>query len=215
MPEYTARSLNKQAIFLALSEFATPQLWRADLDARWPERLAMKTQLVKYLCDHLSEKSSSQVLELGIGDGELLLRLSKSLPELDLVAMDINQALLDHCSALMADRKFSPIRTDLSVSWSQGYENCFAAVYSLQSIHDFGGLAALTATYREMFLALAPGGIGVNADFVLPLPQDKADSPRRFPVETHLKILHACGFSKASARHQEGLLGLITAEKPN
>ncbi|NKB98847.1 MAG: methyltransferase domain-containing protein [Pseudomonadales bacterium] len=200
---------------MALSDFATPELWRKDLDARWPERLVMKRLLRGHLIERLSENPNARVLELGIGDGELLMALNESLPQLQLIAMDINQTLLDRCNELMSERNFSPICTDLSRPWSEGYENSFSAVYSLQSVHDFGGREALTSTYQEIASVLEPGGIVLNADFVVPFPQDKDDSPRRFPVETHLQILRECGFTQATVLHKEGLLGLITAKNPN
>jgi cyclopropane fatty-acyl-phospholipid synthase-like methyltransferase len=200
---------------LAVSDFATPALWRQDLDERWPERMVMKGFLKRFLVQHCSEKTNPGILELGIGDGELLLALVDLLPEAQLVAMDINQTLLDHCSERVATGRFLPVCNDLTHSWSGGYENTFDAVYSLQSIHDFGGREALKSTYTEIASALKPGGALINADFVVPLPQDKLAIPRRFPVEEHLQILNECGFQQTTVLHTEGLLGCLTANKPN
>ena len=200
---------------MAVSDFETPALWRQDLDDRWPERIVMKGFLKRFLVQHFSVKTNPGILELGIGDGELLLDLIDLLPEAQLVAMDINQALLDYCSERVVTGRVLPVYKDLTHSWSGGYENTFDAVYSLQSIHDFGGREALKSTYSEIALALKPGGALINADFVVPLPQDKLANPRRFPVEEHLQILNECGFQKATVLHEEGLLGCLAATKPN
>lgn len=201
--------------FLAVSDFATPVLWRQDLDERWPERLVMKQLIKRLLVEHCAAKIHPKILELGIGDGEMLLALIDLLPDAQLVAMDINQTLLDHCRARVATERLSPVYKDLTHAWSNGYENTFDAIYSVQSIHDFGGRDALKSTYTEIAAALKPGGTLINADFVVPLPQDNVASPRRFPASEHQQILYDIGFQHISVRHEEGLLGCLTAIKSN
>lgn len=174
----------------------------------------MKGLLKRFLVQRFSDKTNPGILELGIGDGELLLDLIDLLPEAQLVAMDINQTLLDYCSERVAAGRILPVCKDLTHFWSAGYENTFDAVYSLQSIHDFGGREALKSTYTEIASALKPGGAVINADFVVPLPQDQLADPRRFPVEEHLQILTECGFQQATVLHKEGLLGCLTGTKP-
>ena len=200
---------------MAVSDFETPLLWRQDLDERWPERLVMKGLLKHFLLQHFSDQTNPKILELGIGDGELLVDLIDLLPEAQMVAMDVNQTLLDHCSKRVPTGHILPVCKDLTHSWSEGYENTFDAVYSLQSIHDFGGRESLKFTYTEIASALKPGGALLNADFVVPLLQDKRAIPRRFPVEEHLQVLGECGFQQTTVLRKEGLLGCVTAIKPN
>lgn len=205
---------------MALSDFDTPKLWRDDLDQRWPERLAMKDVIKRFLVEHCDNLLNPMVLELGIGDGELLTDLVERLPLVQLTAMDINQVLLDYCKASLSNggvvhERATFIKQDLSQAWSKGHEGTFDTVYSFQSIHDFGGRDALISTYQNIAAVLKPGGVLVNADFVVPLPQDKQANPRRFPVEEHLQILNTCGFEKATVIHEAGLLGCVVATLPS
>lgn len=201
---------------MALSDFDTPKLWRDDLDQRWPERLAMKDVIKRLLIEHCDNLSNPMMLELGIGDGELLLDLVRLMPQAQLTAMDVNQVLIDYCKASLssgsiAHDRTSFIKQDLSQAWSEGHENTFDSVYSFQSIHDFGGREALVATYANIAAVLKPGGILINADFVVPLPHDTQAQPRRFPVEDHLRVLRDCGFEQAAVIHEAGLLGCMMA----
>ncbi|MFT6434133.1 MAG: hypothetical protein ACJAVI_002181, partial [Candidatus Azotimanducaceae bacterium] len=65
---------------MAVSDFETPKLWRHDLDHRWPERLEMKAVVKRLLVEHNVSVSNPVMLELGIGDGELLTELLKLIP---------------------------------------------------------------------------------------------------------------------------------------
>ena len=173
----------------------------------------MKRYLKKCLVNHLAGTQGPQVLELGIGDGEILSELPGLLPGVQLSAMDVNQTLIDYCRDRIAPNQASFYCQDLSNPWSEDHRNSFDAVYSLQSFHDFGGLEALRSTYEEIALVLKPGGVLINADFVVPLPQDKQAAPRRFPVEMHLQLLKDCGFEQSRVIHEEGLLGCISASR--
>jgi SAM-dependent methyltransferase len=204
---------------LAVSDFETPKLWRHDLDHRWPERLEMKAVVKRLLVEHNVSVSNPVMLELGIGDGELLTELLKLIPHAQLAAMDVSQTLLDYCKEIVVEEGSASdraifIKQDLSQSWSSGHEGTFSSVYSLQSIHDFGGRDALVSTYTNIASVLKPGGMLINADFVVPLPHDTQAEPRRFPVADHLQILRDCGFEQAKVIRQEGLLGCMMATKP-
>jgi len=200
---------------MAVSDFRTPELWRKDLDQRWPERIAFKQIIRDKLVERLQGKSDTQILELGLGDGELLAELAASLTRSKMVAMDINQSLLTYCQSRLSAFHISFVSQDLCVPWASGNENHFDAVYSLQSIHDFGGLDALTQTYQQIAQVLKPGGLVLNADFILPMPQDDPAAPRRFPVEVHTQLLTDCGFENIRILHQEGLLGCLMANLPD
>lgn len=199
---------------LAVQDFETPVLWRQDLDARWPERLVMKEHLLKLLNQTLSSASSPEILELGVGDGELLSALLGLLPDAHLVAMDNNQTLLDHCIAQTDSPRVSTVLQDLTSPWAGPHAGAFDAVYTLQSLHDLGDLRVLRSTYSEIATVLKPGGVLVNADFVVPLPQDVGAAPRRFPVSEHLRILKALGFHQCGIVHEQGLLGCVVATQP-
>ena len=61
---------------MPLNDFDTPTAWRIDLDERWPERLAIKQAVLDRLSQHVAERESAKrplrVLELGVGDTEML-----------------------------------------------------------------------------------------------------------------------------------------------
>ena len=58
---------------MPLEDFSTPTEWVRDLDRRWPERVPMKRHIIEVLSRHINKVSGSpKVLELGIGDGEVL-----------------------------------------------------------------------------------------------------------------------------------------------
>lgn len=198
---------------LALSDFDNPRLWREDLDNRWPERTLTKQVLLDHLFDSLTGLSNPILLELGIGDGELMSTLIEKLPTATLVAMDLNQTLIDHCATQLPKQRVSFRRTDLSEPWATGMEANFDAIYSLQSLHDFGGIAVLRATYAEMAKALKPGGIAINADFVEQMPHDDPKNPCRFETAVHIEILNDCGFENAKVLSAESMLACITATR--
>lgn len=199
---------------MAVSDFENPDLWRQDLDKRWPERMVMKDHLLRYLSVELADRANPVLLELGIGDGELLAALLERLPEAHFVAMDNNRTLLDYCNVRLRTERVSAAFQDLTSSWAEPYAGTFDAVYTLQSIHDLGDATMLNSTYKETLMALKPGGVMINADFVVPLPQDMNAVQRRFPVAEHLRVLKACGFQKCFSVHEEGLLGCVVATKP-
>ena len=170
----------------------------------------LKNSLVEELADH----PSLQILELGIGDGELLAELYDALTQSQVVAMDMNRSLLSHCQFHLPGDRITFVPQDLSLPWSAGYEARFDAVYFLQSIHDFGGREALILTYSEAARVLKPGGILLNADFIGPMSHDDPAAQRRFPADVHIEIMNTCGFESADLLQQEGLLGCMMGILP-
>ena len=78
-------------------------------------------------------------------------------------------------------------------TWTRGL-GPFDAVFTFQTLHDLGGVDALEVVYRQVHGLLAPGGILVNADFVVPFEKDDPERPRRLPVETHENLLSSLVF---------------------
>jgi cyclopropane fatty-acyl-phospholipid synthase-like methyltransferase len=194
---------------MALGDFDTPTSWRNDLDARWPERLAMKALLVKTLTDHLTP--TSRILELGIGDGELLDQVSVNFPAAKLVAVDVQSELLEHCRTRLQGRNIDFVEQDMGKPWQESIGSGFDAVYSLQSFHDVGGREALLGVYRAIAEVLVPGGLLLNADFVVPMAHDDSADPRRFAADQHVEMLLGCGFNSAVSLARHGKLGCIQA----
>lgn len=199
---------------MPLEDFASPTEWIQDLDVRWPERTLMKASLLETAIDHISALDHPpRILELGIGDGELLEALSLVCPHAQLVGVDINPALLTSGSKRLSG--FSAVtfaQQDLRErQWAPIIGKDFDLIFSLQSFHDLGGRSALQAVYDRSIARLRPGGLLLNADFVEPMPQDNPAQPRRFPFREHVAILQRLDVRAVELAHQYGKLGCIAA----
>ena len=105
---------------MALSDFDSPDAWRLDLDNRWPERASLKRLVSDTLVQHCEAselRGTVRFLELGPGDGELLLLLQQRCPKADFAAADIQPTLLEFVAA-RAERPVTCVTADLSQAWS-------------------------------------------------------------------------------------------------
>ena len=178
-----------------------------------------------------------RLLELGIGAGGLGLAVlegltaaqrfenrSKTRPtgsvtesSIEYTGVDIESALVGHVRERLGSAGYPHtllVQADLKDSgWSEhtGHAN---AVFSLQTFHDLGGIVALEAVYSQIHGLLLPGGILVNADFVVPFEKDDPDRPRRLPVETHRDLLAGLGFVEFRCVKQQGKIACMMARRP-
>lgn len=217
--------------------------WTEDLDSRWPERAAMADCVVRTLVEWWGERRGGgalsgersgakesgaliRLLELGVGAGGLAAALLDSLAEkpgqdppgtVEYTGIEIEPALVQHGRKLLTaarHRDAHLIHTDLKDdAWPRGL-GPFDAVFTLQTIHDLGGVDALEAVYRQGHGLLAPGGILVNADFVVPFEKDDPDRPRRLPVETHERLLASLGFVDFRCELVRGKMACMSARRP-
>ena len=201
---------------MALEDFAKPTDWVEDLDTRWPERLTIKTHVLELLGEAIdSHASAPKVMELGIGDGELLSALHTRFAQPSYTAVDIKPALLDFCRGRIGETaRMTFVEQDLSATQWQAIAAGFDIIFSLQSFHDLGGETALDSTYRQCLSRLNANGLLVNADFVEPMPQDDPATPRRFPPQKHIDLLLSMGYASASLSLRAGKLGCIVARTP-
>lgn len=200
---------------MALSDFNSPREWCLDLDRRWPERLQLKALLLRQIRETLQPPSQQQrILELGIGDGELMLKLSQIPSNPLLVGVDINPELLAYSRHRLGSARVKFIEQDLKQPWAHVIGGAFDLVYSLQTFHDLGGYQQLLAVYTKIRQVLAPGGVLFNADFITPMAHDDVAAPRRFPPEIHLALLNECGFIEAELIQQRGAIGCFKATAP-
>ena len=221
---------------MALSDFTGPDYidaWTADLDRRWPERAAMAGCVVGALArwrdegggDPSEEKPHAviRVLELGVGAAGLARSVLNSLADtsgegpsaaVEYTGIEIESALVLHGKELLetaGHRDIRLVRADLKDdAWTAGI-GPFDAAYSLQTFHDLGGIEALETVYRQIRKLLAPGGILVNADFVVPFEKDNPERPRRLPVETHRRLLSSLGYVDFRCEMQQGKLACMAA----
>ena len=173
--------------------------------------------------------TSIRLLELGVGAGRLARTVLNSLAgksdgsesgrvsAVEYTGIEVEPALIQHGQKLLEASGFQHARlnrADLKEdAWTHGLEP-FDAIFTLQTLHDLGGVAALEAVYRQIHGLLAPCGILVNADFVVPFEKDDPDRPRRLPVETHENLLSSLGFVDFRCGLQLGKMACLSARRP-
>ena len=216
--------------------------WTKDLDFRWPERAAMMDCVVRTLVRWQSERRDRdlrqagsrekkrhaviRLLELGVGAGELANAVLDALADasgesspdaVKYTGIDIEPALV----SLVQERLTAAghhdahlIRADLKDgAWTERIEP-LDAVFTLQTLHDLGVVEALETVYRQICGLLTPGGVLVNADFVVPFEKDDPERPRRLPVETHQDLLSSLGYVDFRCELLQGKMACMAARRP-
>ena len=130
--------------------------------------------------------------------------------------IEIEPTLVLHVDGLLEESGYQDahvIQADLKGdAWTRGL-GPFDAIFTLQTLHDLGGVGALEAIYRQAHELLAPGGILVNADFVVPFEKDDPERPRRLPVETHEYLLSSLGLVDFRCGLQRGKMACVSARR--
>ena len=227
---------------MALSDFKGPDYidaWTEDLDRRWPERAAMADYVVRTLVEWQSARDGRQeagshekklhskirLLELGVGAGGLTQTVLSALFErvesgwtgaIEYTGIEIEPSLVLHVDDLLKESGHQDarlIQADLKGDvWTCGL-GPIDAIFTLQTLHDLGGVDALETVYRQTYELLATGGILVNADFVVPFDKDDPDRPRRLPVETHDRLLSGLGSVDFRCELQLGKMACMSARR--
>ncbi len=166
-----------------------------------------------------------QVLELGVGAAGLARSVLDVLADasgvgtpttVEYTGIEIEPALVLHGKELLetaGHRDIRLVRADLKDDAWTADIGLFDTVFSLQTLHDLGGIGALEAIYRQTHGLLTPGGILVNADFVVPFEKDDPDRPRRLPVETHRDLLSGLGYVDFRCELQQGKMACMSARR--
>lgn len=210
---------------MALSDFKGTYYihhWSSDLDQRWPERLQLRPTIAETIFNYCESSASEKIhlLELGPGAGHLaqltLSRLASAFPTVSYTGIDINAELIQHTEQQLrgldlADLSFQQANLNQS-SWSEGLLS-FEVAYSFQTLHDLGGYQALESVYRKLYSLIRPGGLLLNADFIVPFTQDDPNKPRRFPIEVHQRLLEQIGFVSFRSENAAGKLAVMTARR--
>ena len=209
---------------MALSDFSGPDYiddWWRDLNERWPERVAISEYLVHRLVSRCKRSNHTEhsILELGVGGGALAASVLNALKKaniqpLHFTGIDIEPELTRQVEGRLSGITQTRIHiydADLrDRGWTENLGQ-FDVIYSLQTFHDLGGQGALTAIYRRVFSLLSAGGLLINADFVIPFPNDNPEKPRRLPVDTHHHILTTLGYTGFKNEISMGKLACMTA----
>ena len=166
------------------------------------------------------------MLELGVGAGGLAKSVLNSLADasgegtpaaVEYTGIDVEPALVLHGKDLLETAGHrddihlvcADLRGDV---WAERI-GPFDAIFSLQTLHDLGGIEALETIYRQIRELLAPCGILVNADFVVPFEKDDPDRPRRLPVDTHNDLLSSLGFIDFRCEMRLGMMACMSARR--
>ncbi len=199
---------------MPLDAFDSPRLWNDDLDARWPERIAMRREVVRCVSAGVASATHTpRLLELGFGVGDLLEKLITNLPTAQFVGIEGQTLLAESVLArLKATPNLSLLVEDLNGdTWLTDANGPFDVVYSLQTFHDLGRRDALVQIYERIYGLLSPNGCVVNADFMAPHAHDDPSAPRRFGPDVHCEILSEIGFHDPRCSLRIGQLGCIVA----
>ena len=202
--------------------------WTSGLDQEWPERIPVSKTVIHTLTEWLRKDicrlkplEKIRILELGIGTGQLantvLDNFAAIKPGLvEYIGIDIEPALIRNTKEKLVSaghRNIQFFQTDLKdYSWIDKVHNVHA-VFSLQTFHDLGGVDALEKLYREIYHILFPGGILVNADFVIPFKKDNPVQPRRLPIEIHHNLLSRLNFFNFKCEIQAGKMACMSAQR--
>ena len=85
----------------------------------------------------------------------------------------------------------------------------FDAIISLQSLHDVGDEDAIARLYGLAKGLLAPGGLFLNADLIVPPDEPRPDNPGRLPIARHLALLTAQGYHSPQCTLAMGNFGCV------
>ena len=177
--------------------------WADSLDERWPERVEVRKQMV----DVLESLSCSQpvIFELCSGDGRLARQILQSVPDAHYVGVDASVSL---CRYVEETAGIDAVEADLSrPGWSDKLERPVDAIITLQSMHDVGDGDTIQQIYDYCHELLAPSGVFLVADFVVPEDGFDPEKPGRLPKSWHSAALSRSGFDSVTCLLHSGSIG--------
>jgi hypothetical protein len=187
--------------------------WLAHLDQKWPER----TVVMEHICQQVEALpyATGQVVELGVGPGQLGQALLDRLPQASFTGLDSSELLLEFAREILAPfgQRAKLVYADLAEeSWLSRLPTGVAAIVSMQSLHDIGGEAEIDRIYSLARQRLAPGGLLLNADLIV--PQFNPDKPGRLTIARHLALLQNHGYRAVTCTLEVGEFGCIAGVAP-
>ena len=169
------------------------------------------------------------LLDLGCGTGLELVPVFDRFPALEVTGIDLTQEMLEVLTARFAGRSLRLICGDYLRHDLGGA--LFDAAVSAESLHHFSH-AQKRALYRRIGLALRPGGVYIEADFIA-LSQDEEDTlyakrasalrdagrqdglwhlDTPCTAQNQLRLLREAGFSRVALEGRWGQTALFVAE---
>ena len=201
-------------------EHALAYLARAD-------RLPHRTEGEKALLDQIPQ-NTERVLDLGTGDGRLLALLKLNIPEVEGVALDFSEPMIEQAQKRFAyDKQIKVVKHDFSLPLPSELGS-FDAVISSLAIHHLTH-PRKKQLYTEIFNLLNPKGVFCNLDHVSSAtenlhlkflvatgftPQSEDPSNKLLDVETQLRWLREIGFSDVDCCWKWLEIALLCGFKP-
>lgn len=152
--------------------FEDPEKWAAVFDA--PERDAW--QQPDLITARLAPRPDMTIVDIGAGTGYFSLRFARAVPAGEVVAVDIESALLAHLAARAAGAGLANVHTRLTTPDDPGLGERSGAVDLVFVCDTYHHIGDRPAYFTKVAQALAPGGRIAIVDFTL-------DSPRGPPDE--------------------------------
>jgi SAM-dependent methyltransferase len=191
------------------------------------DKLPHRTEGERVLLDQIPPHTK-RVLDLGTGDGRLLNLVKLSKPDVEGVAVDFSEHMLERVKKRFAqDKTVKVIKHDLSVPLPTEKLGCFDAVVSSLAIHHLED-ARKKQLYTEIFFMLNPGGVFCNLERVASptkhlhvkfmevsgTPNTEDPSNKLVDVESQLKWLRQIGYADVDCYWKWLELALLVGFKP-
>jgi tRNA (cmo5U34)-methyltransferase len=192
------------------------------------DKLPHRTEGEKVLLEQISN-STKRVLDLGTGDGRLLGLIRLQFPQIQGVALDFSDPMIEQAKKrFVNDKQVSIIKHDLSLRLPTEQLGHFDAVVSSLAIHHLTH-PRKKQLYCEIFNILNPKGIFCNLEHVSSAtenlhlkflamtgftPQTEDPSNKLLDVETQLVWLREMGFVDVDCSWKWLELALLSGFKP-
>ncbi len=182
-------------------------------------KFAARPQVVRHIEARLAALPVKQpvVVELCHGPGLLARRLVSRLPHIRYTGFDFSEAFVRFTGQQLAPfgQRAAVIRADLNADeWLARLPAAVHAIVSLQSLHDLGGEAEVQRIYRLARQRLAPGGIFLNADLIVPEGDAVTRNSGRLSISRHLQMLHGLGFEAVECTLQVDEFACVAGKAP-
>ena len=162
------------------------------------DKLPHRTEGEKVLLEQIPSHTS-RVLDLGTGNGRLLALIKLDKPNIECVALDFSEPMLDQARKRFAQEKnVSVVKHDFSYPLPSKQLGCFDAIVSSLAIHHLTH-ERKKQLYAEIFILLNPRGVFCNLEHVSSATNN-----------LHLKFLAATGLTPETEDPSNKLLDVET-----
>ncbi len=202
-------------------EHALRYLSRAD-------KLPHRTDAEKVLFDQIPE-GTKRVLDLGTGDGRTLSLVKLTFPNIEGVALDFSDAMLEKAKKRFAnDSTIKVVKHDFSLPLPMQQLGYFDAIVSSLAIHHLED-SRKKQLYGEVFQLLNSQGVFCNLEHVASAtpslhlkfieqigwtPETEDPSNKLVDVETQLRWLREIGFADVDCNWKWFEVALLVGYKP-